>query len=224
MLGEAFRGVVPDPVRARVYALEAEQRVALDWTAAHAPDLHTRVAAALGLVLTNTGRAREAYTELGSALERSGISGAAGGWAAVLRAYAAESLGFAAEGAPLIEPGLVALRSTGDEALLEAGLRVAGVFWLFADEPERSLEHASEALGIARRRSHLGDLAVELVGQAQTLVALGHLDEAEGLLDEAAPLVSELGDSTLDPSDLYADIAVERRNWALAARSYSEGA
>jgi predicted ATPase/DNA-binding SARP family transcriptional activator len=224
MLGEAFRGSVPDPVRARVHAVEAEQRVALDWTRAHAADLHTRVAAALGLMLIDTGRAREAYTELGAVIERSGITGAARGWVAVLRAYAAQSLGIAAEGAPMIEPGLAALRSTGDEALLEAGLRVAGVFWLFADEPERSLEHTSEALSIARRRSHVGDLAVELLFQAQSLVALGRLDEAERLIDEAAPLVPQVGDSTLDPSDICADIAVERGNWALAARLYSEGA
>ena len=31
---------------------------------------------------------------------------------------------------------------------------------------------------------------MELLSQAQTLVALGRLDEAERLIDEAAPLVS----------------------------------
>ena len=127
-------------------------------------------------------------------------------------------------GAPLIEPGLAALRATGDEARLELGLRVAGVFWPFADEPERSLEATREALAIARRRSHVGDLAGDLHFQAQPLVEVGRLDEAERLIDEAAPLVPLTGDSTtFDPTGIYADIAVERGNWALAARLYSEG-
>jgi tetratricopeptide (TPR) repeat protein len=224
-LGEACCGLGDaDPVRERVLALAAEQRVALDWTRAHAPDLHTRLAVALGIMLIDVGRAREAYTELGLVIERSGISGAAGGMAALVRAYAAVVVGFPAEGAPLIEPGLAALRSTGDEALLELGLRVVGIYWLFAGDPERSLEHSTEALALARRRSHIADLAIELVYQAQTLIQLGRLDEAERLLDEAAPLVPQVGDSALDLSDVYADIAAERGDWALAGRLYAAGA
>ena len=223
-VSEAFRGLgTPDPVRARVFALEAEYRVALDWTRAHAPDLHSRVAAALGLVLFNAGRAREAHSELGLVIERSGITGAAGGWAAVVRAYAAVALGFP-EGEPLITPGLAALRSTGDVALLELGLRKAGLCYVFAGDPEQALEYATEALALARRRSHLGDLTIELLFQAQTLVQLGRLDEAERLIDEAAPLVPRVGDSMLSVSSFAGDIAVERQDWALAARSYAAAA
>ena len=54
-----------------------------------------------------------------------------------------------------------------------------------------------EALAIARRRAHLTDLAVELIYQAQALIQLGRLDEAERLLDEAAPLLPRIGDSRL---------------------------
>ena len=61
-VGETFRGTgTPDLVVARVVALEAEFGVALAWTREHAPALHTRVAAALGLVLNDYGRAREAH-------------------------------------------------------------------------------------------------------------------------------------------------------------------
>ena len=198
--------------------------MALDWTRSHAPDLHTRLAVALGVTLIDAGRAREAYTEAGLAIERSGISGAAGGMAALVRAYAAMVIGSAVEGAPLIEPGLAALRSTGDESLLELGLRVAGIFRVFTGDPVHGLEHTSEALAIARRRAHLTDLAVELIYQAQALIQLGRLDEAERLLDEAAPLLPRIGDSRLVLSDVYADIAVERGDWPLAARLYAEGA
>jgi predicted ATPase len=224
-LGEACRGLGDaDRVRERLRALEAEQRVALDWTRSHAPDLHTRLAAALGETLIETGRAREAYTEAGLAIQRSGISGAAGGMAALVRAYAAMVIGSAVEGEPLIEPGLAALRSTGDESLLELGLRVAGIFRVFTGDPVHGLEHTSEALAIARRRAHVTDLAVELIYQAQALIQLGRLDEAECLLDEAAPLLPRIGDSRLVLSDVYADIAVERGDWPLAARLYAEGA
>jgi predicted ATPase/DNA-binding SARP family transcriptional activator len=224
-VGETFRGLgTPDAIRAQVFALEAEQRVALDWTRAHAPDLHTRVATALGLVLFDTGRAREAYSELGFVIERSGITGAAGGWAALVRAYAAQSLGFAAEGGPLIEQGLVALRATGDEAMLQLGLRVACIFWRFEGESERSLEYAAEAVALARRRSHIGDLTIELLYQAETFVQLGRLDEAERLIDEAAPLIPQIGDSSFDVSGILADVAVERGDWALAGRLYAKTA
>jgi tetratricopeptide (TPR) repeat protein len=196
----------------------------LDWTRAHAPDLHTRLAVALFITLSDSGRAYEAYTEAGHVIDRLGITGAAGGTAAMARAYAASQLGSPAEGAPLIEPGLTALRAAGDESLLEQGLRVAGLFWLFADEPERSLKHTSEALAIARRRSHVGNLVVELLFQAQTLVSLGRLDEAKRLIDEAAPLVPLVGDNTLSLNSVIGDIAVQQGDWALAARSYAEAA
>ena len=221
MLGEASRGI-GDQMLARMFALEAELRPALDWTRAHAPDLHTRLAVALFITLIDSGRAREAYSEAGHVIDRLGITGTAGGMAALIRASAAQMLGSPAEGAPLIEPGLAALRADGDESLLEQGLRAAGLFWLVSDEPERSLEHTSEALAIARRRAHVGDLVVELLFQAQTLVSLGRLDEAERLVDEAAPLVPLVGDSRLSVSWVVSDIAVERGDWALAARSYAE--
>ena len=156
VLGEACHGLGdPDPVRARVLALEAEQRVALDWSRAHAPDLHTRVAVALGITQIDTCRAREAHAELGLVLERVGITGAAGGLAAVLRAYAAPAIGVPDGEAPLIEPGLAALRAAGDAALLEFALRMAGIHRALAGDPERG---ARVRGGGGRARAAAGDV------------------------------------------------------------------
>ena len=90
VLGEACRGIGDaDAVRARVFALDAELRPALAWTRAHDHELHARLAVALGITLNDSGRSRDAYTELGVVLERTGIAGATGGMAALLRAFAA---------------------------------------------------------------------------------------------------------------------------------------
>jgi tetratricopeptide (TPR) repeat protein len=214
---------VPAAVHARVAALEAEQRVALDWARAHAPELHTRVAVALAFALTDTGRSREAYEEIGVAIEREGIA-AGGGMAALIRAFASPSVEARAAGPPLIAAGLTAVRSTGDDARLELGLRLAGFYWLGAGDPERSLEHLTAALALARRRGTPADLFTELYYHASALAMAGRLEEAERSLDEAAPLVPQVGGSEAGLGDVRALIAVARGDWALAARLTAESA
>jgi hypothetical protein len=108
--------------------------------------------------------------------------------------------------------------------VLVLGLRMAGLFRYFDDDPERALEHSNEALPIARRRGHVGDPAESLLGQASCLTALGRLGEAEPLLDEAAALLPQIGDSTLSLDGLLADVAAERGDWARAAQLYAESA
>ena len=224
VLGEACRGVDPDAVRARVFALDAELRPALTWTRAHDHELHARLAVALGVTLNDSGRSHDAFTELGVVLDRTGITGATGGLAAVLRACAALMIGAPAEGEPLIEPGLAALRAARDESPLLLGLRRASLFRYFDDDPERGLEHSSDALAIAHTREHVGDLAEALLGQAACLTNLGRLDEAESLFDELAALMPRVGDSTFSPDGVLADIALERGEWARAAQLYAESA
>jgi tetratricopeptide (TPR) repeat protein len=219
-VGETFRGTgTPDIVVARVFALEAEFRAALAWTREHAPALHTRVAAALGLVLNDGGRAGEAHAELGLAIERSGVTDATGGWAAVVRAFAAVALGLRSE-APLMEAGLAALRAADDTPRYVLALRVAGVYWRFLEEFERALEHTTEALALARGRPHLGDLAMALVDHATILIELERLNEAEALLDEAAPLIPQLGASDVDADTFFDELAAARGDWAHAARLF----
>jgi predicted ATPase/class 3 adenylate cyclase len=224
-VGETFRGVgTPDPVVARVIALEAEFGVALAWTRQHAPALHTRVAAALGLVLNDCGRAREAHAELGFAIERSGVTDATGGWAAVVRAFTAINLGSRSE-APLMETGLAVLRAAGDTPQYRLALAIASVYWTTAAEPGRALEHTTEALSLARRQPHPGDLALALVDHANVLVELKRLDEAEALLNEAAPLLPQLGASDVADADVFFDeLAAARGDWARAARLFLAGA
>ena len=224
-VGETFRGVgTPDPVVARVIALEAEFGVALAWTREHAPALHTRVAAALGLVLNDYGRAREAHAELGLAIERSGVKDATGGWAAVVRAFTAINLGSRSE-APLMETGLAVLRAAGDAPRYQLALAIAGVYWTAAEEPERALEHTTEALALARGRPHSGDLAMALVSHANVLVELERLDEAEALLNEAAPLLPQLGASDVsDAGAFFDELAAARGDWARAADLFIAGA
>ena len=217
MLGEAFRGTgTPDPVALRVFALEAEFRVALAWTREYAPGLHTRVAAALGLVLNDSGRAGEAHAELGRVIERSGTADATGGWAAVLRAFTAIALGSKTE-APLIDEGLVAVRAADDVRRYQLALCVAGVYWLVAEEPERALKYSDEALALARDRPHPDDLALALIDHANILVELGRLDEAEALFNEAAPLLPQLGASAIDPAGMFDQLSAARGDWACAS-------
>jgi predicted ATPase/DNA-binding SARP family transcriptional activator len=224
VLGEACRGVDPDAVRARVFALDAELRPALAWTRAHERELHARLAVALGVTLIDSGRSRDAFTELGFVLDRTGIAGTTGGLAALLRAFAALMIGSPADGEPLIEPGLAALRAAGDESALALGLQRAGLFRYFDDDPERGLDLATEELAIARRRAHVGELASALLGQAACLTNLGRLGEAELLLDELAALMPQVGDSTFSPDDVLADIAFARGEWARAAQLYAANA
>jgi predicted ATPase len=224
VLGESCRGTDEDAVRARVFALDAELRPALAWTRAHDHELHARLAVALGVTLNDSGRSHDAFTELGVVLDRIGIAGATGGLAALLRAFAALMIGAPAEGEPLIEPGLAALRAAGDEAALVLGLRRAGLFRYSDDDPQRALELATEELAIARRREQVGDLAAALLGQAACLTNLGRLEETEPLLDELGALLPQVRDSTFSPDDVLSDIAFERGEWARAAQLYAESA
>ena len=222
VLGEACRGTGDaDAVRARVFALDAELRPALAWTRSHDHELHARLAVALGVTLIDSGRARDAYTELGVVLDRTGIAGATGGMAALLRAFAALMIGVPAAGERLIAPGLAVLRATDDESVLALGLRLAGLYRFFDDEPERALELSTEELAIARRRNHAGYLAAALLGQAGCLTVLGRLGEAEPLLDELAALMPQVEDSTFSPDDVLADVAFARGEWARAAQLYA---
>ncbi len=225
VLGEACRGLGDgDAVRARVFALDAELRPALAWCRAHDHELHARLTVALGITLIDSGRARDAFTELGIVLDRIEIAGATGGMAALLRAWAAAFIGAFSEGEPLIEPGLAALRATGDESMLVLGVRLAGLFRVFDDDPERALELAIEELAIARRLEHVRDLAPALLGKAGCLTNLGRLEEAEPLLDELAALMPQVRDSTFSPDDVLSDIAFARGEWARAAQLFAASA
>ena len=119
-----------------------------------------------------------------------------------------------------MEAGLAALRAAGDVPRYVLALDVAGVYWAFAEEPERALEHTTEGLALARGRPHVGDLAMALVGHATALIALERLDEAEALLDEAAPLIPQLGASDVDADTFFDDLAAARGDWAHAARLF----
>jgi tetratricopeptide (TPR) repeat protein len=207
-----------------VFALDAELRPALAWTRTHDHELHARLAIALGVTLNDSGRSRDAFSELGVVLERTGIAGKTGGLAALLRAFAALMIGVPAQGEPLIEPGLAALRAAGDESALLLGLQRAGLFRTFDDDPERALELANEGLAIARRREHVGDLAGTLLGTAGCLANLGRLEEAEPLFDEVTALLPQVGDSTFSLDGVLADIEFERGEWARAAQLYAESA
>ena len=223
--GEAIRGAGDaDAVRGRMLALEAEQRPALAWALAEAPDLHTRLALALALSMVEAGRSREAYTALRAALPRTEGSPVQWGRAALLTTYAAMTIGRAGEDGPLVEQGLAALREGGDDAELWFGLRLAYLFVALTGDMEAAFAIGSEMIENARARGHTGDLAASLLGTAHSLVHLGRLGEAEARLAEAAPLLPAVGDRSIDPSDIHADIAAERGAWARAAALYARGA
>jgi len=211
---------VPDALRAPVHALRAEQRPALDWTRINAPDVHARLASSLGFVLSHTGRTREAYVELGAVLERVGVDGLVGGWAAVVRAASAQNLELDDEG--LMERGLAAVRAAGDPLRLQLALQAASLFAYYAGDAERAVELAEEALALARRDGHLGRLAGNLLLMGQVLVLAGRLTEAERYYDEAEPLVPRSGDSLLSFGQVRGDLALEQGDWQLAANCYLE--
>ena len=221
-VGETFRGMgTADAVTSRIFALDAEFRVALDWTREHAPELHTRVAAALGLIFIDSGRARDAHAELGLAIERSGIENAAGRLgrrpARLCRGRARVAIRGRADGG---RPRGAA-RSPATSAQYALGLRVAGVYWSFAGEPERALEYTTQELALARGRSNVHDLAMALLDHASALIALERLDEAEDLLHELVPLLPQLGSSDLDADGLFDELAAARGDWARAARRFA---
>lgn len=224
-LAAGFGGVgVPDTVRRRVNALEAEQHPALAWAREHDPELHLRLASALGIFLYHAGQVAETAEELGAAIAACGITGTEGGWAAVVRAFALQSQGEYEQAPALAEAGLAELRRTGEELTLELGLRLAGLLWGFAGDPERGLAYATEALSLARASGDAARMVTELLMRGQALVQLGRLDEAEALFDEAEPLLPLAGDGKLVLGTFRGDVALERGDWAGAARGYVESA
>jgi tetratricopeptide (TPR) repeat protein len=207
-----------------VSALEAEQRVALAWAREHDPELHMRLASALGIFLYHAGRVAETSDELGVAIAACGITGTDGGWAAVVRAFALQSQGEDEQAPVLAEAGLAELRRAEDPLMLELGLRLAGLLWGFAGDPERGLAYATEALALARASGDPTRLVTELLMQGQALVQLGRLDEAEAVFDEAEPLLPLAGDGKLVLGTFRGDVALQRGDWVGAARGYVESA
>ena len=59
-----------------------------------------------------------------------------------------------------------------------------------------------------------------LNNHASALVHLGRLDEAEALLDEAAPLLEQLRASNVDADAAFDELAAARGDWAHAARLF----
>ena len=221
-LGEACRGVGDsDAVRGRVLALTAEQRPALAWAREHDPELHTRLASALALMMVDLGRLRTMRDELDLALSRTDPSTAAWGRAALLTAYTTAGTGQAEEAAPLVDRGLAVLRATGDDEQLWFGLALADRWLALTGDMAGSLVLSTEMLANARSRSHPADLAASLIGLAHTLVHLGRLDEVEPLLGEAEQLLPLVGDGVLEPSDIRGDLAAERGDWERAAAMYA---
>jgi tetratricopeptide (TPR) repeat protein len=110
-------------------------------------------------------------------------------------------------------------RAAGDLAQYALGVRVAGVYWSFAGEPERALEYTTEELALARRRSNVQDLAMALLDHASALIALERLDEAEDFLHELVPLLPQLGSSDLDADGVFDEFAAARGDWVRAARA-----
>ena len=215
-----FRGVAtPDVVVARVLALEEEFAPALAWTREHAPPAHLRVAAGLGLVLNDRGRAREAHEELELAIARFGITDATSGWAAVACAFAGLGVGSTAE-SERMDAGLGAVRAYGDVPLYLLALRLAAVYWRMILDPARALACSTEQLRIARGRSDPRDLGPALADHANVLVGLGRLDEAESLFHEAAPLLRALGASEIDVDGMFDELAAARGDWARAGRLF----
>jgi predicted ATPase/class 3 adenylate cyclase len=206
-----------DAARAPLLALQAEQRPALDWTRVHARELHARLAAALGFPLTLTGRTREAYAELCMA-----IDGGAHGWAEIACDSAALTLEL--PHGHRIESGVAAIRAGGDALELQLALQAAGIYFSTAGQPQRAVECSAEGLALARRAGDPGRKAVELLLTAQALVQARRLDEAQGHLDEAEPLMTCVRDSRLSLRLFVADLAVERGDWTLAARGAAEHA
>ena len=95
MLGEAFRGI-GDQMRARMFAPDAELRVALEPDASQTPPAAhaTRRRALVQALEIDYGRSREAYIIRSRPCARAiGVTGAAGGISAVFQASAAQALG-----------------------------------------------------------------------------------------------------------------------------------
>ena len=156
-------------------------------------------------------------------LERVGITGTAGGLAAVLRAYAAPSIGIPDGEAPLIEPGLAALRAAGDPALLEFALRMAGIHRGLAGDQARQL-------GTRRRRSRSRGGDRRPGSRRRPCCTWGGPCRGRALRRSRAhprrgrAARAPVGDSTLTVSGFAGDLAFARGDWARAARLWAESA
>jgi predicted ATPase/class 3 adenylate cyclase len=214
----------PDSARARVLVLEAEQRPALAWTREHDPDLHLRLASALGGIIGRSGRSREARSELATALEGRAIEGAVAGWAATMLGHLLFMLGERDDERALLDSGTAALRTAGDEALLGLALLLVGIVRGLEDDPEGALSCATEALAIARRVGEPAQLAASLMLHAQTLQFNGRLEEADAALDEADSLAPLTGDSLTGVARVRGDLAFARGDWVSAALLAAESA
>lgn len=213
-----------DAARAAVLALEAEQPVALAWTRDHAPAVHQRLASALGAILMRTGRPRRAADELEIALERFGVTGAIGGWAAAVLGLVRNGFGDVDGGRALVDPALAALRAAGDEELLFWGLLQTSQTRFWSTDFDAAADLMAEAVAVARRRGDVTALAVALCIGAQPLVQVGRLDEADVLLAEAETLAPETRDTWFNRHTSYADLAFARGDWSGAAVAYARSA
>ena len=212
----------PFAPRARLRGLQQEQRVAIAWTREHDPWLHLRLASALAADMTETGRTREAHHELGSALARFAVETPETGWAAVMRAYTAFSLGLQ-DDPNLLHRGVAALRSGTDEALLAAALRTVSLIDSCAGAWETALAAAEEAIAIEQRRGDAAGLAAALLSRADVMVQTGRLEDADRTLAECAALAPAL-DATFTVAPVAGDLALRREEWGEAARHYAESA
>ena len=213
----------PYALRGRLRALRQEQRVALAWTRSHDPPLHLRLASALAADMTETGRTREAHHELGSALARFAVETPETGWAAVMRAYTAFSLGLH-EDPDLLHRGVAALRAASDQALLAAALRTVSLIDSCAGAWGTARTAAEEAVAIEQRRGDAAGLAASLLARADVLVQTGRLEEADRTLAECAALAPALDAATFTVAAVAGDLALLREDWGEAARSYAESA
>ena len=194
--------------------------MALAWTREHAPALHTRVAAALGLVLNDSGRARDAHAELGLAIERSGVTDATDRVgrrrARLYRDRARVTVRGAADGGRPrgAARGRRHRRSTSWRSASPAS----------TGRSPRSPSAPSSTRPRHSRSRAAGRTSTTSPWRSSTtrhvLVELGRLDEAEALLDEAAPLLPQLGASNVDADGIFDELAAARGDWARAARLF----
>ena len=213
----------PYTLRARLRSLQPEQRAALAWTRDHDPPLHLRLTSTLAADMTQTGRTREGHRELGLALERFPVEGSEAGWAAVMRAYTAFSLGLP-EQPDLMERGMTALRAGGDEALLAAALRTKSLIGSCTGDWDAAIAAAEEAIVIERRRADDAGLAGALMCRADVMAQMGRLEDAERTLAECRTLASTLDPATFTVATLAADLALLREDWGAAGLAYAESA
>jgi predicted ATPase/class 3 adenylate cyclase len=229
-LGEACRFWYPghpDVARARVRALEEEQRPALAWGREHDPALHLRLVSALCGPLFRMGRVREVDFEVGSALGHHGVTTRAAAWAANVGAIARLTLGDAEAGRALTEQAETVLLAGGDDELSLIGLRGLGVLWSMLEEHERALAASTGSVALARRRGDVLPLATSLGYHVAALLEAGRIEESGPPLEELTALLPETtADSTMPflVENTRADRASAVGDWPLALRSYARSA